>query len=182
MIDAGLVLAGPPPAAVKLAFILSIRIQLHSHSPRPIHCRLIRTKLIIPTRPHNHLCISQSLTSSASLRSPNPHSRLPHRSPAGLPAHYLLARFRALALFGRRPPERVAGSSLPAAENLHTTGREQSQQMALYSITSSAIADSVGGTSTPSALAAFKLITNSNLVNCTTGRSAGLSPLRIRPA
>ena len=33
----------------------------------------------------------------------------------------------------------------------------------------------------PSALAVLRLITNSNLVDCTTGRSAGLSPLRIRP-
>jgi hypothetical protein len=31
-------------------------------------------------------------------------------------------RFRALALFRRRPPERVEGSSLPASENLHRTG------------------------------------------------------------
>jgi hypothetical protein len=29
-------------------------------------------------------------------------------------------------------------------------------------------------------LAVFKLITNSNLVDCTTGKSEGLSPLRIR--
>jgi len=33
-----------------------------------------------------------------------------------------------LALFGRRSPERVVGSSLPTAENLHITGPEQSQQ------------------------------------------------------
>ena len=31
-------------------------------------------------------------------------------------------RFRALALFTRRPHERVEGSSLPASENLHITG------------------------------------------------------------
>jgi hypothetical protein len=28
-------------------------------------------------------------------------------------------RFRALALFGRRPPERVVGIVVPASENLH---------------------------------------------------------------
>jgi hypothetical protein len=33
-----------------------------------------------------------------------------------------------LALFERRPPERVDSSSLPASENLHITGREQTQQ------------------------------------------------------
>ncbi len=44
----------------------------------------------------------------------------------------------------------------------------------LYSITSSARASSIGGTSRPSARAVATLITNSNLVGCTTGRSAGL--------
>ena len=48
-----------------------------------------------------------------------------------------------------------------------------------HSITSSARASSVGGTSRPSALAVFRLMTNSNLVDCKTGRSAGLAPLRI---
>src|SRR6478672_9676097 len=41
-----------------------------------------------------------------------------------------LPRFRALALFGRRLPERVARSSLPASENLHISGCEQMQQVA----------------------------------------------------
>src|SRR6266542_414264 len=50
-----------------------------------------------------------------------------------------------------------------------------------YSITSSAVASSDGGTVRPSAFAAFRLMTSSNLVDCTTGRSAGFSPLRIRP-
>jgi hypothetical protein len=38
--------------------------------------------------------------------------------------------FRALALFGRRLPERVVRSSFPASENLHRSGREQMQQIA----------------------------------------------------
>src|SRR6266487_995683 len=40
-----------------------------------------------------------------------------------------------------------------------------------HSITSSARASSIGGTSRPSALAAFKLSTSSYFVGCTTGRS-----------
>jgi hypothetical protein len=48
-----------------------------------------------------------------------------------------------------------------------------------YSMTSSARVSSVGGTMMPSAFAVFKLITNSNLVGCSTGRSAGLAPLKI---
>jgi hypothetical protein len=49
-----------------------------------------------------------------------------------------------------------------------------------YSITSSARASSVGGTVRPSAFAVLRLITRSNLVGCSTGRSAGRSPLRMR--
>src|SRR5262245_36225789 len=50
-----------------------------------------------------------------------------------------------------------------------------------HSITSSASNCIELGTSMPSALAACKLITNSNLVDCATGRSVGFSPLIIRP-
>src|SRR5262249_21482764 len=51
-----------------------------------------------------------------------------------------------------------------------------------HSITSSARASNCGGTSRPSALAVFRLITSSNLVGCNTGKSIGLAPLRMRPA
>src|SRR5215510_14902654 len=45
-----------------------------------------------------------------------------------------------------------------------------------YSINTSARASSVGGTVSPSALAVLRFIRNSNLVGCTTGKSAGFSP------
>src|SRR5262245_38410678 len=48
-----------------------------------------------------------------------------------------------------------------------------------HSITSSALACKVSGTTRPSALAVFKLTTSSNLVGCMTGISAGRAPLRI---
>src|SRR5579864_4698155 len=51
-----------------------------------------------------------------------------------------------------------------------------------YSITSSAVASSVCGTVRPSPLAVLRLITSSNLVGCSIGRSDGLSPLRMRAA
>src|SRR5262249_59639883 len=51
-----------------------------------------------------------------------------------------------------------------------------------HSITSSAMASSPGGKLRPNALAVLRLITNSNLVDCMTGRSAAFSPLRIWPA
>src|SRR5262249_52539883 len=50
-----------------------------------------------------------------------------------------------------------------------------------HSITSSAMASNLSGTLSPSALAVLRLSVRSNLVGCMTGRSAGLSPLRIRP-
>ena len=51
-----------------------------------------------------------------------------------------------------------------------------------YSITSSARASSVEGTSSPSALAVTRLMAKSNMAGCITGKSAALSPFRIRPA
>src|SRR5262249_13370229 len=51
-----------------------------------------------------------------------------------------------------------------------------------HSITSSARASKVGGRVRPSILAVWALMTSSNLLDCTTGRSAGLAPLRMRPA
>ena len=48
-----------------------------------------------------------------------------------------------------------------------------------YWITSSARPSSDGGIVRLSALAVLRLMTRSNLVGCSTGRSAGLAPLRI---
>src|SRR5215469_13773265 len=50
-----------------------------------------------------------------------------------------------------------------------------------HSITSSASASNLSGIWRPSALAVLRLITNSNWVGCSTGKSPGLAPLRIRP-
>src|SRR5262249_50157672 len=57
---------------------------------------------------------------------------------------------------------------------------KRDERAALHSITSSARASSVGGTSRPSAFAVLRLTTSSYLVGACTGRSAGFSPLRIR--
>jgi hypothetical protein len=61
------------------------------------------------------------------------------------------------------------------------TAEERDELATPHSITSSAVASSVGGTSRPSILAVPALMTSSNLVACTTGRSASLAPLRMRP-
>src|SRR5690348_3530907 len=49
----------------------------------------------------------------------------------------------------------------------------------LYLITLSALASTLGGMVRPICFAAFRLITSSNLVGCSMGRSPGLAPLRI---
>src|SRR3981189_938195 len=93
----------------------------------------------------------------------------------------------AIAVYASRPLSPVATQhSLPSGRysllgpDFHRLDRA-SFAWRTHSITSAARADRVGGTSMPSAFAVFRLIANSNLMTCTTGRSAGLAPLRIRP-
>src|SRR5262245_1838500 len=71
----------------------------------------------------------------------------------------------------------------PCRQRPRCRAAEQHDELAApdHSITSSARASSVGGTSRPSDLAVLRLITSSNCVGCTTGRSAGFSPLSILP-
>ena len=60
---------------------------------------------------------------------------------------------------------------------------EQCDELAsFHSITSSALTISELGTIRPRAFAVLRLIASSNLVGSWTGRSAGLSPLRMRSA
>src|SRR5262245_42150570 len=59
------------------------------------------------------------------------------------------------------------------------TAESQDELAPLHSITSSALACSTSGISIPSSLAAFRLITSSNLTGNWTGSSLGFSPLRI---
>jgi hypothetical protein len=61
------------------------------------------------------------------------------------------------------------------------TGREQVQQQHRYSITSSAVDSNAGGTVMSSIRAVSALMTSSNFDDCSTGKSAGFSPLRMRP-
>src|SRR5262249_54500930 len=86
--------------------------------------------------------------------------------------------------FGSPPPHAAPPRRLLCARRERPRGRraaEQRDELApSHSITSSARASNVVGTSRPSALAVFRLITNSYLVGACTGRSAGFSPLRMR--
>src|SRR5829696_1593975 len=58
-----------------------------------------------------------------------------------------------------------------------STAEERKQFSPPHSITSSARARSVGEIVRPRAFAVLRLITSSNLVGCSTGRSGGLAPL-----
>jgi hypothetical protein len=79
------------------------------------------------------------------------------------------------------PPRADVGADIVEPPVSAISGCEQSQQRASYSITSSARASTVVGTSRPSALAVLRLMTSSTFVTCCTGKSAGFSPLRTRP-
>src|SRR5262249_21671925 len=79
-------------------------------------------------------------------------------------------------------PPHPLGLLRPRRERPCCRATEQRDELAAaaHSITSSARADKLGGTSIPICLAVFRFITNSNLLDCMTGKSAGFSPLRIR--
>src|SRR5262245_31012142 len=59
------------------------------------------------------------------------------------------------------------------------TAGQRDELAPLHSITSSARASTEDGRSRPSAFAVLRLMTSSYLEGCSTGRSAGLAPLRI---
>src|SRR5206468_4227925 len=61
----------------------------------------------------------------------------------------------------------------------HQTRASEERAPVHHSISSSARRSSDGGIVRPRALAVLRLITSSNLVGCSTGRSPGLAPLRI---
>ena len=77
-------------------------------------------------------------------------------------------RRRLLRAYRERPCDRRAAE-------------QRDELAARHSITSSASASSVGGTSRLSALAVLRLMTSPSLVGCSTGNSAGFAPLRILP-
>src|SRR5262249_11943698 len=62
-----------------------------------------------------------------------------------------------------------------------SAAEQRDEVAALHSITSSARPSSGSGKVMPSAFAVLRLRISSTLVDCRTGKSAGLSPLRMRP-
>jgi hypothetical protein len=70
-------------------------------------------------------------------------------------------------------------SDIAACPKSATTRLKHRSKEPRYSVTSSARASSVGGTVRPSALAVLRLMTSSNFVGCSIGRSAGFIPFRV---
>ena len=82
----------------------------------------------------------------------------------------------------RNPITGIAGCCARAASGHRRRAAEQRDELAPLSFDHLVGgASSVGGTVRPSIRAVSALMTSSNLVDCTTGRSAGLAPLRMRP-
>jgi hypothetical protein len=93
----------------------------------------------------------------------------------------VIMKARALALGMQRwrlPPRQWSARSW---RNSNAPGLPKAGARLPYSITSSARISIDCGTVRPSSLAVLRLMTSSNRVGCSTGRSAGLAPLRILP-
>src|SRR5262249_3036926 len=105
------------------------------------------------------------------------------RAPAGMPRGEpsFLDRPRRGPSVRRSAVFRRAAARAPASGNAAPAAEQYDELAASHSITSSAMESSLSGTVRPSILAVSALMTSSNLVDCMTGRSAGLAPLRMRP-
>jgi hypothetical protein len=77
--------------------------------------------------------------------------------------------------FAPKADKRADVSLSPLSANRDLTRRSKKHP---YSITSSARASNVGGTSRPSAFAVLRLIASANFVDRITGRSPSFAPLR----
>ena len=86
------------------------------------------------------------------------------------------------ALLARRPTKVAAIALANKLARMAWAMMARGELPSPHSITSSARASSVAGTSRPRALAVCRLMTNSNLVDCRTGRSAAFAPLTMLPA
>ena len=117
--------------------------------------------------PQTHRQNCSCPTSARQRSSQNPHSA--RRTAVAQPT-----AISCLGAFLTPASARPNSLHIPASENLH---KRRSRQ--LHSITSSAVASSLSGMVTPSAFAVLRLITSSNVVGCSIGKSPGFAPLKI---
>src|SRR5262249_28374920 len=79
----------------------------------------------------------------------------------------------------RHRAARLRNEPASVVHHILRTSVDKTQYRGVYSITWSARSSSDGGMVRPRALAVLRLMTSSNFVGCSTGRSEGLAPLRI---
>jgi hypothetical protein len=121
-----------------------------------------------------NMAATRSARLAVSLRERRQKPRLPRRRNGRHPRanEHVWAQFYKIGHDRARPP----------GQQCAIRRAEQTRDSERYSITSSASDKSLDGISIPRALAVARLTTNSNFVGNCTGRSAGLSPLRMRSA
>jgi hypothetical protein len=115
-------LAGSQPAATKLASLPRIHQRSRHQARRATPRSLVHTDVSDHAWPQ----ADRGNPYNPASASPNPRQN-PHSARGAAPAY--VPRFRALALFGRRPQERVEGFVMPASKNLH----KSRQMTAFYS-------------------------------------------------
>src|SRR6202163_3800498 len=115
-------LAGSQPAVTKLASLPRIHQRSRHQSRRATPRSLVHTDVSNHAWPQ----ADRGNPYNPASASPNPRQN-PHSARGTAPAY--VPRFRALALFGRRPQERVEGFVMPASKNLH----KSRQMTAFYS-------------------------------------------------
>jgi hypothetical protein len=114
-------LAGSQPAVTKLASLPRIHQRSRHQSRRATPRSLVHTDVSDHAWPQ----ADRGNRYNPASASPNPRQN-PHSARGTAPAY--VPRFRALALFGRRPQERVEGFVMPASKNLHNTDMPMSAQ------------------------------------------------------
>jgi len=126
---------------------------------------------------------AHALTDIKPPRAPLPYQRhfsIRHRSADAVATISSIRRYSLNVCF---TPDSGRTADIPDWQLRAITRREQMQQtnvrQCFYSMTSSARPSTDAGTLRPSALAALRLITSSNLVGCSTANSPGFAPLRI---
>ena len=151
-------LAGSQPAAPRLAPVHQIGPQSRRQSPHTPCAPLVRTDALTLTWQKADRHKRSAPTSSSHTPWPNPHSAC-GTAAAPLPAISCLGAFRPPAARARgevRHCRQPKTCTKPAVSNC--------SKPRVYSITSSARARSVVGTSRPSAFAVLRLMISSNLV------------------
>ena len=153
-------LAGSQPAAPRLAPVHQIGPQSRRQSPHTPCAPLVRTDALTVTWQKADRYKRSAPTSSSHTPWPNPHSAC-GTAAAPLPAISCLGAFR--------PPAARARGEVRHCRQPKTCTKpavSRCSKQARYSITSSARASRVGGTSRPSAFAVLRLMIRSNLVGC----------------